>query len=169
MQENESEHPLQGLWGTGTGGWAPVTARVAGSSQATSGTWDLAATTMARVQGFSAEAISDQMSGTQNILAAVWGVYWRVSSGNGETEAQRNQVTFPRTQSLPDINPRAASPKGATLRGRKMISRGGDRVHRTALGAQGTLPEGKDLLPQGQCSRSPSLPPTRPGFAERNP
>ena len=94
-----------------------------------SGIWDFIVTTMARVHGFSAEVISDQMSVAQNILAAVWRVYWRVGSGNGKTEAQKNQVTCPKTQHFSGINPRAASLKGATLRTLKMISHGDDRVY----------------------------------------
>lgn len=86
----------------GWGVWAIVTTKIA-RRELTCYVWDLGLhcdNNGPRVQGFSAEVISDQMSVTPNILAAVWRVYWRVGRGNGETEAQRNQATCPRTQHL---------------------------------------------------------------------
>lgn len=79
-----------------------------------SGIWDFIVTSMAFIQEFPAEVTSDQMSVTENILAAVWRVYWRVGISSGENEGQRNQVTCPRTQILPDVNPRAVSLKDGT-------------------------------------------------------
>lgn len=57
-----------------------------------SGFCDFIVTAVAGLQGVPVEVISDQRSITENTLATVWRVYWRVGRSSGENEAQRNQV-----------------------------------------------------------------------------
>lgn len=75
--------------------WGIVTLRLRGheSSRATSRIWDLLVTAMGR-QGVFGRGVF----WSDSIIKNIPGVVWRVWSGSGKNEVQRNWMTCPRTQ-----------------------------------------------------------------------